>query len=143
MERVALFEGRHIKPNLIPRHALGHGILQVIYIIVHTSTCPDPDDAVTAALDHVAISYAHAFYDGRSVGALCSRNASTAIPLPPFHLIVHFHNVLPGSTDYPPCVEHHARDRVVVSVGVVDGPCPQVPYLPGGQLQKSKLVCSC
>jgi hypothetical protein len=45
------------------------------------------------------------------------------------YLIVHFDNVFSSSRDDPPRIEHHAGDAIVVGVGIVDGACPEVPYL--------------
>ena len=51
--------------------------------------------------------------------------------MPPVRLIVYFRHSLAGRGDDATGVKHHARDRVVVGVGVVDGAGSEVPDLEG------------
>ena len=49
----------------------------------------------------------------------------------PVRLVVYFRHSLAGRGDDATGVKHHARDRVVVGVGVVDGAGSEVPDLEG------------
>lgn len=51
--------------------------------------------------------------------------------MPPVRLVVHFRHALADCGDDAAGVEHHARDGVVVGVGVVDGAGSEVPDLDG------------
>lgn len=51
--------------------------------------------------------------------------------MPPVRLVVYFRQSLAGRGDDATGVKHHARDRVVVGVGVVDGAGSEVPDLEG------------
>ncbi len=53
--------------------------------------------------------------------------------MPPIRLVVNLGHALADRSDYPTRVEHHARDRVVVGVGVVDGAGSEVPDLEASQ----------
>ena len=58
--------------------------------------------------------------DGRLPAFLGRRDAGAAVPLAALDLVVDLDDVLAGGAGDAAGVEHHARDGVVVSVGVVD-----------------------
>lgn len=49
--------------------------------------------------------------------------------MPPIGLVVNLRHALAGRGHDAARVEHHARDWVVVGVGVVDGAGPEIPDL--------------
>lgn len=95
-------------------------------------TSPHTNDTILAPLDHVTVLQTHAFYRGRRCLALFSSvHASTTVPLARLQLIVHLDHILACGRDYSPVVECHSRDRVVVSICIINRPSPKVPYLRG------------
>lgn len=60
--------------------------------------------------------------DGRSASILWLRDTRAAVPLPRLHFVIDFDDVLAGGADNAPIVKHHARDRVVVRIGIEYGP---------------------
>lgn len=67
--------------------------------------------------------------------------------MPPVRLVVDLGRALADRGHDPAGIEHHARDRVVVGVGVVDGAGPEVPDLGGpvsGEISCGRdLMCCC
>ena len=106
--------------------------LLVDFYMLHvyiSSTGPYTDSAVPPAFDQVPVSYTYTLHDSWRLAVLGRRDASAAVPLPSFHLIVHLYHVLGRRADDAPCVKHHACHRVVVCVCVVDRSCSEVPDL--------------
>lgn len=56
-------------------------------------------------------------------------NTRTAIPVTAIRLVIYLDHIFAGSRDDTARIEHHAGDGLVVSVGVVDGACAEVPNL--------------
>jgi hypothetical protein len=78
----------------------------------------------------IAVFYPDAF----NHGAPCSvvfvyANARATVPVAAVGLVVDLYNVFASSRNNAARVEHHACDRVVVGVGIVDGASPEVPDL--------------
>ena len=82
--------------------------------------CPDADDTVLAALDHISVPDAHALNDGGGLGLLSLSNTGAAVPMTSLDLVIHLNHVLTSGADNPAGVEHHAGNRVIVCVGVKD-----------------------
>lgn len=92
-------------------------------------TCPYTYNAVPPAFDQITIFYTHMLHDAGILALL--GDACAAAPLSAFNFIVHLDHVFPRGAHYSPSIEHHARDGVVVCVGVEDGACTEIPYLKG------------
>lgn len=92
-------------------------------------TRPYADNTIPASLNHVSVPYSYTLNNRRGLASLLCHYTGAAIPLSALHLIIHFYHVLPGRTDYTPGIKHHACDWVLVSIGIVDGTCSEIPYL--------------
>jgi hypothetical protein len=93
------------------------------------SALPNTENTVSSALDEIPISYSYTLDNGRRLSFFCLGDSGPAVPLPTLYLIVYFHNVLSSGAYNPARIEHHARNRVVIRISIVDRPCPKIPYL--------------
>jgi len=91
---------------------------------------PDSYNTIPAALGQVPILNANLFNNSRGLLLFSGRDASSAVPVPPVRLVIHFGNVFAGSRYNPAAIEHHARDWGIICVGIINGTCPEVPDLP-------------
>ena len=91
--------------------------------------CPYANQAILSAFNHVSLLYTYTLYDGGRFRLFSLNYTCTAVPLSALDLIIHLHDIFACCTYDSPSVKHHAGDGVFVSISVVYGPCPEIPYL--------------
>ncbi len=111
-----------VKPD--PQFGFGH------QIEVHL-TSPNAHNTVPPAFSQVAVFNANLFYNGRRSALLWSGDARAAIPVTPVCFIVHLYYVFACCGDDATAVEHHACDRGVIGVSIIDCACSKIPDLNG------------
>lgn len=84
-------------------------------------TRPYPHHPVFPPFSQISILDPHPLNSSWIPTLFFRNDTRPAIPMPPLSLIIHFCHWFAGRCDDAPRVEHHARDRVVIGVGVVNG----------------------
>lgn len=91
---------------------------------------PHTHGTVSATFYKVSVFDAYVLDDGvRCRFIFVSANARTAAPVSTICLVIHLYYIFACCGNNAARVEHHAGDRMVVSVGVGNGACSQVPDL--------------
>lgn len=85
--------------------------------------CPDTYDTIFAAFSQEAIldSYPH---HGRQIV-----DAGTAVPMSAIGLVIDLSDILTCCSDDTAGVEHHACNRVIVGISIVNRAGAEIPYL--------------
>jgi len=92
--------------------------MPVIYIF--TLTRPDAYHAVLAPFNCVTILDAHPLDYGENTSLIVCTDTRPAVPVPAVRLVVDFDDVFTCGGDNAARVEHHASDRIIVGVGVIN-----------------------
>lgn len=91
-------------------------------LLQNRSACPNAHHPILPPLRQIPVLDPHPLHT-----ALPS--FIPAIPMSPISLIVDLRHGLTDCSDDAPRVEHHARDWIIVGIGVVDGAGSEVPDL--------------
>src|SRR5450432_3219024 len=98
-------------------------------IATSQSAGPNTHNAVFSPFDHVSVLYSNTLYYTWRPFLLLGVYTSTAIPMATVRLIVDFRNVLACRADDSTVVEHHACNRVIISICIEYIARPEIPYL--------------
>lgn len=95
----------------------------------HYLAGPCSNGSISPALEEIPFPEAYSLDEGGRRSHFTGSNAGTAVPMVPIGHVIYFHCVLSSGRCNPFRVKHHACDRMVVSIRVVDGACSEIPYL--------------
>ncbi len=101
----------------------------LVLITCATLAGPNTHNTVFAALSEVPILDSDFLHRRWLLPILFCCHTSTTFPMSPIRLVVDLDDIFPRSGDDPSRVKHHACYRIVVRIGIVDGPCPKIPDL--------------
>ena len=85
-----------------------------------TLTRPDAYHAVLAPFNSVAVLDAHPLDYGENTSLIVRTDTRPAVPVPAVRLVVDFDDVFACGGDNAARVEHHAGNRVIVGIGVIN-----------------------
>jgi hypothetical protein len=89
---------------------------------------PHTNRAVLPSLNQIAILDPNMFND-RVRRGVCFINTGPTVPVPAIRLVIHLNYTLASCRHDASCVKHHARNGVVIGVGIRNGASPEVPDL--------------
>jgi hypothetical protein len=106
-----------------------HPSMNYTSIIRYILTCPYAHNTISPTLRQITILNPDPLNNSRCSAFLRGSDTRPTVPMPPIRPVIHFHHVLPSGRHNPPAIEHHACDRKIISISVVNSSCPEIPDL--------------